>query len=126
MKTPINTFAILLTITASAFTATAANKDNKKSNELETGIYSSKSGKINVLVDKASDKAVTTILLKNADGDIVYSEVVNKNEQHFGRILDLNALQDGSYQINVISRGETQTKSFQLSERKMERVVAIN
>ena len=125
MKTSINTFAILFTITAGAFTANAEKNDNKKSDELETGIYSSKSGKINVLVDKASDHAATTILLKNADGDIVYNEVIHRNEQHFGRILDVNALKDGNYEISVSSKGQTETKSFHLSERKTERVVAI-
>ena len=125
MKTSIKTFAFALALVATAFTANAEDKDNKKSAGFGTGIYATKTGKINVLVDKVAADAPTTLLMKNENGDVVYSETVNRNQQRFGRILDVNELTSGKYEIEVTSKGEKQSKSFELSEQKTERVLAI-
>jgi hypothetical protein len=125
MKNSIKTFAVALAIVASAFTANAEDKETKKSAGFGTGIYTTKNGKINVLVDKASNDASTVLLLKTEKGDVVYREIVDKNNQKFGRALNVDGLATGNYQIEVTSNGEKQTKSFQLSEQTSERVVAI-
>ncbi|WP_170983022.1 DUF3244 domain-containing protein, partial [Dyadobacter frigoris] len=87
--------------------------------------YINKGGKINVLVDKSDDNAATTILVKNEQGDVVYREVVAKGNQKFGRQLNVTDLEAGKYEIDVTSKNETQTKSFQLSDQKTERVLTI-
>ena len=125
MKNSIKTFAVAIAILASAFTANADDKDTKKTAGFGTGIYTTKSGKINVLVDKVSPENATTLILKNANGQIVYQETVSKKEQKFGRTLNVDDLDAGKYQIEVTSKGEKQTKSFELSEQKTERVLAI-
>jgi hypothetical protein len=125
MKNSIKTFAVALAIVASAFTANAEDKETKKSAGFGTGIYTTKNGKINVLVDKASNEASTVLLLKTEKGDVVYREIVDKNNQKFGRALNVDGLATGNYLIEVTSNGEKQTKSFQLSEQTSERVVAI-
>jgi hypothetical protein len=126
MKTSIKTFAYAFAIVATvAFSANADNKDAKKSTGFGTGIYTTKSGKINVLVDKVNADAPTTLLLRNEDGEVVYREKVAKNEQKFGRTLNVDQLTPGKYEIEVTSNGEKQSKSFQLSEPKAERVLAI-
>ena len=125
MKTSIKTFAVAFALIAAAFTANAENKDNKKSAGFGTGIFASKGGKINVLVDKNAADAPTTILLKNAEGDVVYTETVNKNQQKFGRILNVEELASGKYELEVSSKGEKQIKSFELSEQQSERVLAV-
>ena len=126
MKTSIKTIALSLALIATAtFSANADNKDSKKSAGFGTGIYTTKSGKINVLVDKASTDSPTTLLLKNENGDIVYRETVSKNEQKFGRVLNVNELEAGKYEIEISSKGEKQSKTFQLSEQKTERILAI-
>jgi len=126
MKNSIKTFVCSLALVATAtFTANAEDKETKKAAGFGTGIYSTKSGKINVLVNKVSADASTTILLRNEKGDVVYRETVNKNTQKFGRTLNVDDLASGKYEIEVASQGEKQTKSFELSEQKSERVLAV-
>ena len=125
MKNSIKTFAVAIALIAASFTANAEDKETKKSAGFGTGIYTTKSGKINVMVDKVSSDASTTLLLRNEKGEIVYKETVGKNEQKFGRSLNVNELSAGKYEIEVSSQGEKQSKSFELSEQKAERVLAI-
>ena len=126
MKNSIKTFVCALALVATAsFTANAEDKETKKSAGFGTGIYSTKSGKINVLVEKNSADASTTILLKNEKGEVIYRETVGKNNQKFGRTLNVDELSTGKYEIEVASQGEKQTKSFELSEQKSERVLAV-
>ena len=125
MKNSIKTFAVALAIVASAFTANAEDKETKKAAGFGTGIYSTKSGKINVLVEKVNADAPTTLLLRNAKGDVVYQETVSKKTQKFGRTLNVSELVTGSYQIEISSKGEKQIKSFDVSEQKAERVLSV-
>lgn len=123
IKTFICAFAL---ITSTAFTANAEDKENKKASSFGTGIYINKEGKINVLVDKQGNQASTTLLVRNEHGEIVYREVIQKDNQKFGRLLNVEDLEAGKYEINVISNHEIQKKAFQLSEPTTERVVTIN
>ncbi len=66
-----------------------------------------------MLVDKVSSDAPTTLLLKNENGQIVYKEVVGKNQQKFGRTLNVDELSAGQYEIEVTSQGEIQSNSFE-------------
>ena len=126
MENSIKTFVCALALVANAtFTANAEDKETKKAAGFGTGIYSTKSGKINVLVNKVNAEGSTTILLRNEKGDVVYRETVNKNTQKFGRTLNVDDLASGKYEIEVASQGEKQTKSFELSEQKSERVLAV-
>ena len=125
MKTSIKTFAVAVALVAASFTANADDKETKKSTGFGTGIYTTKSGKINVLVDKVSTDSPTTLSLKNEKGEIVYQETIGKKEQKFGRSLNVDELSAGKYEIEVASKGEKQSRSFELSEQKAERVLAI-
>jgi len=125
MKTSIKTFAFALAFIASTFAANAEDKETKKSSSFGTGIYPTKSGKINVLVDKADSNASTVILLKNQDGNVVYRETVGRGNQKFGRTLNMNAMDAGKYQLDIISGKEIQSKSFEVLEQKTERTLSI-
>lgn len=126
MKNSIKSIAVAFALVASfAFSASAEDKNTKKSTGFGTGIYSTKNGKINVLVDKVSQDAPTVLLLKNNHGEVIYREVVEKENQKFGRLLNVNDLEAGNYEIRVTSKGETQSKTFQLTEQKTERVLTI-
>jgi TRAP-type uncharacterized transport system substrate-binding protein len=126
MKTSIKTFVCALALIATAsFTASAEDKEAKKTAGFGTGIYATKAGKINVLVDKANADSKTTILLKNAYGEVVYRETIAKNELKFGRTLNLDEMQAGKYSLDVISGKEKQSRSFLLSEQKTERFLTI-
>jgi hypothetical protein len=111
MKTSIKTFVCALALIATAsFTASAEDKEAKKTA---------------VLVDKANADSKTTILLKNAYGEVVYRETIAKNELKFGRTLNLDEMQAGKYSLDVISGKEKQSRSFLLSEQKTERFLTI-
>ncbi|MCF2442748.1 hypothetical protein L0657_02180 [Dyadobacter sp. CY345] len=126
MKNSIKTFAYdLAFVTTLGFAASAKETEVKKASSFGTGIYINKGGKINVLVDKQDAEANTTLLIKNEKGDVVYREVIQKDNQKFGRVLNVEKLDAGQYEINVVSKNETQTKSFQLSEQKTERNIQI-
>ena len=126
MRTSFKNIAYALAIiTSFNFAASAKETEIKKASSFGTGIYIDKVGKINVLVDKQNAEANTTLLIKNEKGDVVYKEIIQKDNQKFGRILDVEKLEAGQYEINVVSKNETQTKSFQLSEQKTERNILI-
>jgi hypothetical protein len=126
MKTSIKTFICGLALIATAsFTANAGDKEAKKTSSFGTGVYATKSGKINVLVDKLNADAKTTLLLKDADGTIVYRETIAKDNKKFGRTLNLEAMEAGKYTLDIISGNEIQTKTFELAEQKVERVLTV-
>ncbi|MCE7065528.1 hypothetical protein [Dyadobacter sp. CY326] len=128
MKTTIKNFALALALVATTFAANAEDKETKKTKKASTfgtGIYPTKTGKINVLVDKANNDENTVILLKNEAGIIVYRETVNRDNQKFGRTLNMDQMDAGKYELDVISGREIQTKSFELSEQKTERTLSV-
>lgn len=126
MKTSIKTFVCAFALVAAAtFTANAEDKEAKKSTGFGTGIYATKAGKINVLVDKANADSRTTLILKNEDGQVVYRETIGKNEVKFGRTLNLDEMNAGKYSLDIISGSEKQSRSFQVSEQKTERFLTV-
>jgi len=126
MKNSIKTIVCALALTTSAsFSASAEDKENKKTSSFGTGIYASRNGKINVLVDKQNAKTTTTLLVRSSQGDIVYRETIEKGNTKFGRLLNVSNLEPGRYEIRIISDKETQTKAFELSEPTTERLLKI-
>jgi flagellar hook assembly protein FlgD len=127
MKTSIKTIIVAFAfVTSFAFTANAEEKETRKTSSLNTGVYVNKEGKINVLVDQPNNTANTTLLIRNETGQVVYREVIEKGNQKFGRVLNVDELSAGSYQIEVSSKNNSQVKTFQLSEPQTERNIAIN
>lgn len=125
MKTSIKTFICALALAATALSTYAEDKENQKTTGFGVGIFANKAGKINVLINKAEPVAATTIKIKNDKGDVYYSETIAKDHQKFGRILDVDALEQGNYQIEISSKGEIHTKTFVVSEPTTERVISV-
>ncbi len=125
MKTSIKTFIFALALAVTALASNAEDQENKKTTGFGVGIYANKAGRINVLINKAEPVAATTIRIKNDKGDVYYSETIAKNHQKFGRILDVDALEQGNYQIEISSKGEIHTKTFVVSEPTTERVISV-
>jgi flagellar hook assembly protein FlgD len=128
MKTSFKTIIVAFAfVTSFAFAANAEDKkETKKSSALNTGVYINKEGKINVLVDQLNNASNTTLLIRNETGQVVYREIIEKGNQKFGRVLNVEELSAGTYQIEVSSKNDSQIKSFQLSEPQTERTIAIN
>lgn len=125
MKTSIQFFALVFAFVATAFSANAEDKETKKSAGFGTGIYATTKGTIRVLVEKANTESATTLVLKNEKGNTLYIETVSKKQQQFGRTLNVDELAAGKYEIEVISNGEKQTKSFELTEPNTERTLQV-
>jgi hypothetical protein len=127
MKNSIKTFvSVIALVSVLAFSAHAEDKETKKASGFGTGMFINKSGKVNVMVDKVNADAYTTLLVTNEKGDIVYQETVSKKIQKFGRILDVDQLHSGTYQVDVVSKGEKQSRKFEISEKTAAKTIAIN
>ena len=94
----------------------------------KTGIYSTVSGKLTIALDKATGGAVD-ILLKGADGKILFSQHLGKNDQTYRTRLNLNDLEDGVYQLEITNGVETTTQTVTLSTKlpsTPNRIVSVN
>jgi flagellar hook assembly protein FlgD len=126
MKTSIKILALTFAFFAAVFTANADDRDAAKPTGFATGIYTTKSGKINVNVEKMNAAVPITLALKNERGEVIYRETVGKNHQRFGRTLNVSELPAGKYEIHISSKIEKMVKHFEVSEQKTERSLAIN
>jgi hypothetical protein len=126
MKTTVKTFICAFALAAASFTAQAGDKEAKKVSSFGTGIYATKAGKINVLVDKGSTDSKTTLLLRDAEGTVVYRETVSRDHKKFGRTLNLDAMEPGKYKLDIIAGNEVQSKTFELTDQKVERILTVN
>ncbi|PWJ54543.1 hypothetical protein CLV98_11781 [Dyadobacter jejuensis] len=126
MKNSIKTIAIALAIILTAtLSGVAKDKGTKKAASFGTGIYTTVEGKINVMVDKAGAEYPTHLLVRDYRGTVVYRETISKKHTKFGRTLNLKELPCGTYDIDIISNGVRQTKTFELSEEVPQRTVKM-
>lgn len=124
MKNLVHLVTVAFLMTAAVGPSIAGG--NTGTEDLKTSVLFSRTGKINIYVDKANGDHPTSVVIRNGDGKIVYSEIVKRSEQKFGRILNVNDLSLGNYQIEVFTRSEKWTKTFVISEQKVERTVVFN
>lgn len=108
----------LPTLTASfATTAPVGIIHPKTAVAFKTGVYVNAGGKLNIALDKDTGGTVS-VMLKNAKGDILFSQSVPKKDQQFRVSLDLTQLPDGSYTVACSNGLETtqQTVTLQTKE----------
>ena len=117
-------FAFAMTFVI-AFNASADDKDTLKVTGFESGIYTTKEGKIRIHVDKHNKKP-TVILLEDKRGKILYEEVIGKNETKLRRMIDMSQLPTGEYTLKIFSNGEKQIKKLGISETQPERFISMN
>ena len=121
IKSLIAAFALS---TVLVFNASANDKETKKVTGFGTGIYASKSGKINVSVDKFNNKS-TVILLENSKGEILYRETAGKDETRVRRSLNMTDMPAGEYKLQIVSGGEKQVKFVELYDKQPERLISM-
>lgn len=68
--------------------------------------------KFKLTIEKLQNKSY--IVIKNADGEVVYSEYAGKSEV-FSKVYDLSSLPDGNYSFIVANGNETIEKPFAIS-----------
>jgi hypothetical protein len=131
MKTLIKSFALALSLgivtSVASFAETNPGGRPKMAASYKTGIYSTVSGKLNIALDKEIGGHVD-IRLKNADGVVLYSEHLGKNERTCRLRLNLNELEDGTYQVEITNGVDTTTQNVTVSTNKPSapnRVIAI-
>ncbi|GAB4030679.1 hypothetical protein [Spirosoma jeollabukense] len=93
----------------------------------KTGIYTTIEGKLNIALDKETSGAVD-IRMKSADGIVLFSQHLGKKETGTRVRLDMSALQDGNYQVEITNGVETTVHNVTLSTQQPSapnRLVAI-
>ncbi|SFD26228.1 hypothetical protein [Spirosoma endophyticum] len=93
----------------------------------KTGIYTTIEGKLNIALDKETSGAVD-IRMKSADGVVLFSQHLGKKETGTRVRLDMSALQDGNYQVEITNGVETTVHNVTLSTQQpsaSSRLVAI-
>lgn len=81
----------------------------------KTGIYTSETGKLNIAINKETGGSVA-VRLSSADGRVLYSQHLGKNDQAFRTKLNLNELEitngvDTTTQNVAISTSQPSTAS---------------
>lgn len=123
MKNLVKTLAIAA-LSAMTFISNATNTNATpagaaptKSKTFEVGIYQSVNTlKMNVLIEKSTDKDLT-VVLKDKNGEILASERVDKNEKTYHAKFDMSALEDGKYTFEFTKGNEKVIKEVELSTK---------
>jgi len=130
MKTLITTLALALslatvTIAADADTTKRPAKIDRptKVARYETGIYTTVTGKLHVSVDKQTGGTVA-VLLKNANGTVLFSRQIAKKDTQFRTRFDLSQLTDGTYELEL-TNGVDVTRQTVVIATKLERTVQM-
>lgn len=132
MKTLVTSLLIAASFTLTNFSATyAASVPARKPAQVasyQSGIYTTVAGKLNIALDKETGGTID-VRLTNEAGQVVFDQLVGKNQTTVRLRLDLNNLPDGAYQV-VISNGKNvTTHAVTISTRpavNTPRLVALN
>ncbi|WP_420153797.1 hypothetical protein [Siphonobacter sp.] len=129
MKTSITSlFALAFAfVTLTSFAAPRPTEDPKETAKTSyaVNVFKGKQGKVNFLLEKAAGKKLT-VSLRNAKGEILFSENISKNATGYARRFDMNELVDGQYHIEVTDGETIVKKDISLNTDKPARVVFVN
>jgi hypothetical protein len=115
MKNLVKTFAIAA-LTAMSFISNATDNSlaPTKSKTFEVGMYQSVNTlKMNVLIEKSTDKNLT-VTLKDEKGNILYNEKLGKKAKKYHGKYDMSELADGKYTFEFTKGDEKIVKEVNL------------
>ena len=122
MKTLISTIALALSLATITLAADTSGIDRPtKVARYETGIYTTVNGKLQVSVDKQAGGTVA-ISLKDANGSVLFSRQIAKNDTQYRSRFDLSQLTDGTYELEL-TNGVNVTRQTVVIATKLERTV---
>ena len=135
MKTLVKTFAIAA-LSAMTFFSNATDNStapvgaaSTKAKTFEVGMFQSiNSMKMNVLIEKSTDKDLT-VVLKDSKGEILITERVDKKDKSYHGKYDLSELEDGKYTFEFTKGDEKIVKEVNLVTTKptvINRQIALN
>ena len=120
MKTLVTPLLLTLAITCASLSATLATSHPigiirpKTAVTYRVHVYSTVGGKLTVALDKEAGGRVR-VALKDANGHLLFSEFVTRNDTKFRMRLDLNELPDGSYTVECSNGVDTTRQTVTLS-----------
>jgi hypothetical protein len=89
--------------------------DTQKPKSFNLGLYQiQNSSKVSLAIVKAAASRMT-LLIKDAQGNILHREVIGKGKESYKRNFNLQEMGDGTYYFEMISDVETVTKKVNLS-----------
>lgn len=113
MKTSFKTLMCALVL-GSTVAIAGPDKGTSKPTTFSTGMYKTIQGKLSVNIEK-NPLVPATVLIMNSKGEVLARETLSKKETKGVFRFDVSNLQDGQYQIKVVSRREVETKEFSIS-----------
>ncbi|WP_247235502.1 hypothetical protein [Telluribacter sp. SYSU D00476] len=116
MKTIFKSLICALALSTSVAFA-GPDKEAAKPTSFQTGAYTTIDGRLAVIIVKNSN-IPTTVLIRNAGGDILSKEHVGKKHLKQCYKFDVSNLGDGEYTVEVIGNGEAEVRSFTISNQK--------
>ena len=119
MKILVKTFAIAA-LTAMTFISNATNEKvaPTKAKTFEVGMFQSANTlKMNVMIEKSTDKDMT-VVLKDSKGEVLIRERVAKKDKSYHAKYDLSELEDGKYTFEFTKGDEKLVKEVNLVTTK--------
>ncbi|MCU0341622.1 MAG: T9SS type A sorting domain-containing protein [Spirosomaceae bacterium] len=117
MKTYIKSIACALALTTTV--AFAHPTEEKKPANFEVSAFVSADNNIRVAIKKNVPERVQ-VSLRDASGNIIYSHNLTKKDMSYAAKLDVSDLNDGVYQLEIVSGAERITKKLNLSSKQVE------
>ncbi|MVM40624.1 T9SS type A sorting domain-containing protein [Spirosoma sp. HMF3257] len=129
MKTLIKSLALALSL---GFVTSAASfaelNPGTTAASYKSAVYTTITGQLSIALDKQTGGAVD-VSLKDAEGKVVYSRHLGKNESKYRTRLNLSELSDGVYQVEITNGVETTTHKVTIATHQPvtpSRVIALN
>ncbi|WP_223834017.1 DUF3244 domain-containing protein [Spirosoma profusum] len=94
--------------------ATFMNPTTPNALSFEANAYVMTNNQVRVVVQKDAD-AVVTILLRNKSQEVLYRQIVGKKESAYAVKLDVDALVDGTYELEFKSEKGSIRKQLNLT-----------
>ena len=128
MKTLIKSLLIAFTLTAVTFSASLADPNQpKKATAFQSSMYTNVEGKLQIAVKKETGGSVE-VRLTNSAGKAFFVQQLGKRQEAARLSLDVSALPDGVYQVEISNGVETTTRELTLATQQpatVSRFVAV-
>lgn len=119
MKKTILTIAVLVGVSAANLSIAA---DKVKENTASIELVSTSELKFKLSLDNVKERS--SLVIKDFNGDIVYSTSLPKSE-NYSKIFDLSNLADGNYSFIVNNGSEISSKPFVIATETKRLVTAV-
>ena len=111
-------FKSIVLVCLSVSLSFATEITTKQPTSFEVGMYNVKnSNLLKVFVEKKS-REVLCLKIKNVNGDVVLNQYFGKRDKKVGMEIDLEALENGKYQMEFSTKNESYIKEIEVKKGK--------